>query len=233
MDDLNTQEFEGEHDEEGVYVYQAYCNEIADWAIEHQKFGGPIFKAQRMTWIKPSFARVLYRSGYAMKHNQERVLKIKLSHKSIAQILEQCSCKHGGGGSFGRVQWDPARDLMSSVDNEPRKMLRRRSIQIGIKGHLSELYVSSALSIQDVTPLAHLVGISHNVLISKDKIIMKKKNKKEKLSNMINEISFLSQLPTETMYLPNCKKETLMNLGLMPGETANKIAGIGRGGIHY
>ena len=107
-----------------------------------------------MTWIKPSFAWVLYRSGYAQKHNQQRILKVKLSHKSLAEILSRCECKHSGGGSWGRVQWDPARDLLYSEKGEPRKLLNKRAIQIGMKGPLSELYVRSVLSIQDVTPLA-------------------------------------------------------------------------------
>ena len=38
----------GEHDEEGVYVYQAYSRAIADWALEHQHFGGPLWKPARM-----------------------------------------------------------------------------------------------------------------------------------------------------------------------------------------
>ena len=36
--------FFGEFDEEGVYFYQAYNNEIADWAIEHQRFGGAFIR---------------------------------------------------------------------------------------------------------------------------------------------------------------------------------------------
>lgn len=72
--DPNVQKFEGEYDDEGVYVYQAYCDGIADYATENQKFGGPLFNDKRMTWIKPSFAWVLYRSGYAQKHNQQRIL---------------------------------------------------------------------------------------------------------------------------------------------------------------
>ena len=48
-------------DEEGVYFYQAYNSDIADYALEHQKFGGPSWGPSRMTWIKPSFAWVLYR----------------------------------------------------------------------------------------------------------------------------------------------------------------------------
>ena len=84
--------FRGEWDSEGVYVYQAYKDEIADWALEHQAFGGPAWKPTRMTWIKPSFAWMLYRSGYGYKPGQTRVLKIKLSHATIAFLLSQCKC---------------------------------------------------------------------------------------------------------------------------------------------
>ena len=221
---MNVQLFEGEYDEEGVFVYQAYSVSIADYAIEHQTLGGPLFNTSRMTWIKPSFAWILYRSGYAMKHNQERILKIKLSHKSIAEILEKCSCKHGGGGSFGRIQWDPARDLFMSEDGEPRKMLNKRAIQIGVKGHLSEFYVKSILSIEDVTNLAHLVGIAHNVLINDKGNIVKNKKHVKKV-NFTEEI--LKQLPNEQTYMPNCNN--LEELGLKKGKVANEVAKIGKG----
>lgn len=226
---MNVQKFEGEHDENGVYVYQAYCNEIADFAIKHQTLGGDKFDTKRMTWIKPSFAWVLYRSGYGTKHNQERILKIKLSHKSLANILELCSCKEGGGGSFGRVQWDPARDLYLSECKEPRKILGKRAIQIGIKGHISELYVKSIMSIEDVTDLAHQVGIAHGVLTDDSGKIVK--NKK-----IIKEVKFnnclLNRLPKETIYLPHCNKETLEKLGMMEGKTAEYVGGIGKGKNH-
>ena len=145
-----TQTFVGEWDEEGVYVYQAFNDAIADWALEHQRFGGPDFKPDRMTWVKPSFAWVLYRSGYAKKHNQQRVLKIKLPHSALAELLSQCKCTHGGGGSKGRVQWDPARDLMVGDGKEPRRLPgRQRAIQIGLKDELSHLYVASAVRIEE------------------------------------------------------------------------------------
>ena len=69
-----------------------------------------------MTWIKPSLAWVLYRSGYARKHNQQRILKVKLGHALVAELLCACACKQGGGGSKGRVQWVPARNLMTLDD---------------------------------------------------------------------------------------------------------------------
>lgn len=69
--------FKGEYDDEGVYVYQAFNDCIANFALEHKYFGGSSYNNTRMTWIKPSFAWVLYRSGYGKKHNQNRILKIK------------------------------------------------------------------------------------------------------------------------------------------------------------
>ena len=84
---MNPQIFEAEWDTEGVFFYQAYNNKIVDYALAHQQLGGPNFNPTRMTWIKPSFAWVLYRSGYAKKHNQERILKIKLSHHAVSGRL--------------------------------------------------------------------------------------------------------------------------------------------------
>ena len=223
---MNAQLFEAEYDKDGVFVYQAYCNEIANYAIEHQTFGGELFNTSRMTWIKPSFAWVLYRSGYAMKHNQERILKIKLSHDSIAKILEKCSCKHGGGGSFGRVQWDPARDLFISENNEPRKILNKRAIQIGIKGHISEFYVKSILPINDVTNLSHLVGIALNVLVVNKTLVIK--NKKRAKNTIFTE-ELIKQLPNEQIYMPKCSDLTLKELGLSPGKIADQVAKIGKG----
>ena len=79
--------FSGEWDDEGVFFYQAFNDEIADWALENQKFGGPSFNPVRMTWIKPSFAWVLYRAGYGHKDkNQSRILKVKLSHAAVAEM---------------------------------------------------------------------------------------------------------------------------------------------------
>merc|ERR1719410_947398 len=159
-----------------------------------------------MTWIKPSFAWVLYRSGYASKHNQTRVLKIKLPHAAVAELL--------GGGTSGRVQWDPARDLLAAEDKvpEPRKMLRRRAIQIGVKGRLREVFVREMLSIEDVTPLARQVGEAH---ASKE------------CGEAMARLAPL--LPEERPYQPQCDEEVLNRLGLAPGEVASRVAQLGFG----
>jgi hypothetical protein len=209
--DTPVQLFEGEWDEEGVWFYQAFNNTIADYAIKHQQLGGDDFNPHRMTWVKPSFAWVLYRSGYGRKHNQVRVLKLKIRHESLARLLSRCSCKHGGGGSKGRVQWDPARDIMSADGKEPRKMQRRRAIQIGLKAELSQLYVNSVVAIEDVTTLAHTVGDAH------------KSRSKEAMDALV------PRLPVERPYMPPCSNDVLSNLAMMPGETAEWVAKIGLG----
>ena len=98
------QVFRADWDEEGVWVYQAFNDEIADWALANQTFAGcPAFKPMRMTWIKPSFAWVLYRSGYGRKGNQQRILRIKLSHDTMSELLSRCVCGNGHGGALRRA----------------------------------------------------------------------------------------------------------------------------------
>lgn len=196
----DVQVFRGQWDDKGVYFYQAYNDEIAEWAVQHQQFGGPQFNPTRMTWIKPSFAWVLYRSGYARKHNQTRILRVKLSHISAAELLNHCQCRTGGGGSKGRVQWDPERDLMSGDGRAPREMLRRRAIQIGLKGSLSEFYVKSVIAIEDVTELAHRVQAAHTAADSK-----------------MAMSQLLPELPVERPYMPCCAAPVLTRLRMLPG----------------
>lgn len=43
-----------QYDEDYIVVYQAYNKSIANFANEHQYFGGD-FKYTRMTWIKPNY----------------------------------------------------------------------------------------------------------------------------------------------------------------------------------
>ena len=83
MADDNCQAFIGEYDDEGVYVYQAFKKEIGEYAVENQTFIGSDFKTERMTWIKPSFGWMLYRSRYGTKAGQTHILKIKISQRPL------------------------------------------------------------------------------------------------------------------------------------------------------
>src|SRR4051794_25066955 len=57
-------------DAESVVVYQAYNLSIGHFAARHGYFGGD-FSTSRMTWIKPNFLWMMYRSGWGTKENRE------------------------------------------------------------------------------------------------------------------------------------------------------------------
>ena len=59
VESRTTNIFRAEFDEEGVYLYQAFRDSIADYVLAHGRFGGPDFNPACMTWIKPSFACML------------------------------------------------------------------------------------------------------------------------------------------------------------------------------
>ena len=157
-------EIRAAYDDAGLWVYQAFGPEIADEALAIGTFG-TAFSLDRMTWIKPSFGWMLYRSGYARKPGQERVLCIKLRHEGWKTILEGAMLSHFDpalginetrwqrdlAASNARIQWDPDRSLR--LDRLPR-----RAIQVGIEGNLVRRYVGDWIAgVEDVTALAHAI----------------------------------------------------------------------------
>ncbi len=136
---------EGRHilaqfDVDTVVVYQAYRPSIGLYAAEHGRFGGE-FSYSRMSWIKPNFLWMMYRSGWGAKEGQEVVLAIHLDRAGFDEILG-----HAVPSSFAssrypskeewqetvrtsdvRLQWDP--------DHDPHgAKLPRRAIQLGLRG---------------------------------------------------------------------------------------------------
>ncbi|WP_372367811.1 DUF4291 domain-containing protein [Candidatus Uabimicrobium sp. HlEnr_7] len=150
------------YDKDGIYVYQAFKRKIVDAALEKGTFGEG-FSLERMTWIKPSFGWMLYRSRYATKSRQEAILKIKICHEGFLKILSCAAVSSYSENLFVnkrqwrdqlkstsvRYQWDPDRDLHLNK-------LRRRAIQLGISGDVIHDYVNKyIMSLEDVTSLAH------------------------------------------------------------------------------
>src|SRR5271170_1386964 len=138
------------HDE-SIVVYQAYNPTIANAAIHAQTLDILSFKQERMTWIKPSFRWMLYRSGWARKLNQERILAIHLKRTGFEQALKWSGMREEGASV--RVQWDPERDMKF-------KPLEWRSIQIGLSGDAVKngLLNGSILRIEDFTETATKIG---------------------------------------------------------------------------
>ena len=135
-------------DEESVVVYQAYKPEIADYAAEHKEFRGcKLFGDARMTWIKTNFLWMMFRSRWAGKPNQNRVLAIWLKREAFEGYLENARRKGSVRGFKGtvRLQWDP--DHFPNGERHPY----RRAVQLGLKGVTSFIDGTDILDIQDVT----------------------------------------------------------------------------------
>ena len=92
-----------QYNDEAILVYQAYNNEIADYAVQNQKFGGPHWSSTRMTWIKTNFLWMMFRSDWGQKKNQDRVLGIWLKRSSFERYISMANSKEHRGTV--RLQW--------------------------------------------------------------------------------------------------------------------------------
>lgn len=152
------------YDDTTITVYQAYSASIAIPAVKHQKLSASSsFSTSRMTWIKPSWAWMLYRAGYSYKDSrQAHILAIRMTHECFTNLLHRAVLSHGNpqndsgrkAKSEGRpkptdvrVQWDPERTVRL-------ERLDYRSIQIGIPGALNEIWEKGIVEIEDVTERA-------------------------------------------------------------------------------
>ncbi|MBA3937854.1 MAG: DUF4291 domain-containing protein [Planctomycetes bacterium] len=150
------------YDAEEIVVYQAYRPEIADHAVQHQRFGGP-FSLNRMSWIKPNFLWMMHRCGWAGKPDQQRVLAIHLRMQAFIGILGSAvwssfqpglhaspeAWSAAVDGSDIRLQWDP--------DHDPAGRAQpRRAVQLGMRGQALRSYAQDWLTrIEDITAQVH------------------------------------------------------------------------------
>jgi hypothetical protein len=166
---------EGRHilahfDDDTIVVYQAYRPSIGRHTVEHGAFGGE-FLYSRMSWVKPNFLWMMYRSGWGTKEDQEVTLALRLRREFFESLLAQAvpSSWDGGlyatreewavavAGSSVRLQWDP--------DHHPSgAKLDRRAIQLGLRGEALEAFGRRELV--EVLDLSEFVAEQRAVLKS-------------------------------------------------------------------
>jgi hypothetical protein len=142
---------EGRHilaqfDAETVIVYQAYRPAIGHYAAKHRAFGGE-YSFTRMSWVKPNFLWMMFRSGWGTKENQEVTLALRIRRTFFDDILEAAVPSSWDRELFAteadwgkavqnsdvRLQWDP--------DHHPSgAKLERRAIQLGLRGEVLESF---------------------------------------------------------------------------------------------
>ena len=170
--------------ENEIIVYQAYNPQIANYAVEHQKFGGPNFSMSRMTWIKPNFMWMMYRAGWAKKKNQERILAITICLEGFKEILR--NAVHSSFKSHlyenhdewkadlekyeVRLQWDPDHNPLGAK-------LERKAIQLGMKGDILQQFNDKWVAkIEDITPFvkeqhANIKADSTHLIVPRERVI--------------------------------------------------------------
>lgn len=146
------------YDEQNIVVYQAFGPAIALPSVEAQRMSGA-FSLGRMSWIKPNFLWMMYRSGWARKEGQEHILAVTISREGFDTILASAVASSQGASGMDdsawrlavkrsdvRLQWDP--------DHGPGGApLRRRAIQLGLRGEVLRRYVEEwTVRIEDITP---------------------------------------------------------------------------------
>ena len=136
------------YNDQSIIVYQAYNDSIADAALKANNFHSDTvvkagYNVNRMSWIKTNFLWMMYRSGWASKHRQERILAIRISRDGFEEILRSASTK--GEGTV-RLQWDP--------DHTPsgEKTGGRRAIQLGLRREMLDKFSREfIINIHDIT----------------------------------------------------------------------------------
>lgn len=144
------------YNREHIRVYQAYNKQIAEQAVSLQTFGNN-FSLNRMTWIKPSFLWLMYRSNWGTKKNQEYILALDIYREAFDSLLERAvltSPEEHNSDSWEKdfkettvyCQWDNDRSISG-------KALNRYAIQIGIKSDILKDFINSGIyKITDLTP---------------------------------------------------------------------------------
>lgn len=142
-------------DEDSIVVYQAYKPKIASAIVASQNFHSPEcisagFSMQRMTWVKTNYLWMMYRSGWASKRDQERVLAITISRDGFEEILRlagESSTSNQKDLDQVRLQWDPDHNLDYS-----KVSTGRRAIQLGLRNEiLSKFSKEFIRSVTDIT----------------------------------------------------------------------------------
>ena len=154
---------EGRHilahfDDDSIIVYQAYRPSIGHFAAREGYFGGD-FSLNRMSWFKPNFLWMMYRSGWGTKVGQEVTLAVRIQRAFFDAVLGAAVPSSFGASGYAdndawkaavaksdvRLQWDPDHDPAGGKCDH-------RAIQLGLRGETLRQYAREAiLEIEDIS----------------------------------------------------------------------------------
>jgi len=135
-----------QYDDDTIIVYQAYRPSIGRYAVEQGTLGGE-FSYSRMSWVKPNFLWMMYRSGWGTKESQEVTLGLRIRRTFFDALLTQAVPSSWDRDQFAtREEWSRAIDQSSvrlqwDPDHDPSgAKLGRRAVQLGLRGAVLEAF---------------------------------------------------------------------------------------------
>jgi hypothetical protein len=178
-------------DDQSIVVYQAYSPAIGKYTAANGTFGNG-FSYSRMSWIKPNFLWMMFRSGWGTKENQEVTLAFRIRRTFFDSLLAQAVPSSWDRDQFAtheewkdaleessvRLQWDP--------DHHPSgAKLDRRAIQLGLRDDVLKAFGQREL----------LEVIDVSDFVAEQKAILSEKG----LEGLVT--------PKERVYLPKSNEE--------------------------
>lgn len=171
-----------QYDDTSIVVYQAYRPAIGQFAAAHGYFGGT-FSFNRMSWIKPNFLWMQYRSDWGRRDNQEVTLAIRIQRSAFDELLRLAvpstyqaerypnkdAWLQAGEEALVRLQWDPDHDPSGTP-------LPRRAIQLGLRGEALARYARSwIIDIEDISTFVaeqreHARGNYAHLLVPQERV---------------------------------------------------------------
>ena len=101
-----------QYDDDTIIVYQAYRPSIGQFVVNNGVFGGG-FSYSRMSWVKPNFLWMMYRSAWGTKDGQEVTLALRLRRQFFDGLLAQAVPSLWDPDHFAREE-DWAREVRRS-----------------------------------------------------------------------------------------------------------------------
>ena len=176
------QHIQANYDDEHIIVYQAYQTSIAQYILENNTFiGCPDFSMKRMTWIKPNFMWMMYRSAWGTSERQENIIGIVLKKTAFNELLQ---------AGYDQISIQYNRDHNPFGFN-----IERRAIQIGIRDKaLNKIFLPNIVRIIDMN---QIVEDGRKIVFGEKEVKMKN------VENMFVSEDFNDlMIPIERIYYP-------------------------------
>eukprot|EP01095_Lingulamoeba_sp_RSL-Kostka_P018288 TRINITY_DN997_c1_g1_i1.p1 TRINITY_DN997_c1_g1~~TRINITY_DN997_c1_g1_i1.p1 ORF type:complete len:280 (+),score=110.59 TRINITY_DN997_c1_g1_i1:95-934(+) len=169
--------------DDAVLVYQAYNDQIGNYVAKNGTFEGCPGFYSRMSWIKTNYLWMMYRSGWAAKKNQTKILGIWLRRSYFEKVLINAvpafsyhdsiwekknrkveMAKQKKNKKVVRLQWDPYHSPSGGK-------LTLRAIQLGLNPPFLKdpCYETSDIDDSNEDPIIKIIDMTPFVLENKFK----------------------------------------------------------------